>query len=448
MARNQFSGDTKMKHNTTLGCKVTFFAIACFALICAYAVCVFADTTETVKYNYYTDNQLKTETYGNLQIGYIYDASGNRTAKNTSSLIPKIAVSSGSLDFGEVVIGTTAIAQSSTITNVGGAALSVGTITINGSNSSEFIIQTDTCAGSTLQPADTCRIDVTFQPAAPVATKSATLNISSNAANNPSLSVGLSGSAILQHYTLTVTKAGSGSGTINVDAGSLIWNGNVGTANYEINTPVNISAVAVSGSSFVVWNGDCHGNGNTCSLTMTSEKSVSAAFNSKTDFSATPTTGFAPLIVSFTDASTHSPTSWSWNFGDGGASTEQGPVHVYTSSGNYTVSLTATGIGGAVTMTKTNYISVSSCSHNKVKIGGTPYYYPTIQTAYNVTTNKESVQMQALPFSENLNLQHNTNIKLQGGFGCDYLLNPGWTTINGSLTISGGTVTIENVVIK
>ena len=76
------------------------------------------------------------------------------------------------------------------------------------------------------------------------------------------------------------------------------------------------------------------------------------------NFSATPTSGCAPLAVAFTDLSTGSPTSWSWTFGDGGTSTSQNPSHTYTSVGTYTVTLTATNSAGSDGETKTGYITV------------------------------------------------------------------------------------------
>ncbi|HSD78014.1 MAG TPA: DNRLRE domain-containing protein, partial [Solirubrobacteraceae bacterium] len=78
-------------------------------------------------------------------------------------------------------------------------------------------------------------------------------------------------------------------------------------------------------------------------------------------FSATPTSGTAPLSVQFTDTSTGGPTAWSWDFGDGSpASSEQNPAHVYTEAGTYTVSLTASNASGSNVATKTAYIVVSS----------------------------------------------------------------------------------------
>jgi PKD repeat protein len=77
------------------------------------------------------------------------------------------------------------------------------------------------------------------------------------------------------------------------------------------------------------------------------------------EFSGTPTTGAAPLSVSFSDLSTNSPTSWSWTFGDGGSSTAQNPSYAYTAAGTYTVSMTATNICGSDGVAKIDYITVT-----------------------------------------------------------------------------------------
>ena len=50
--------------------------------------------------------------------------------------------------------------------------------------------------------------------------------------------------------------------------------------------------------------------------------------------------------VNFTDASQNSPDSWSWDFGDGGSSSNQNPVHVYASNGTYIVCLIVSNQSG------------------------------------------------------------------------------------------------------
>ncbi|MFC2160761.1 C45 family autoproteolytic acyltransferase/hydrolase [Acidobacteriota bacterium] len=77
------------------------------------------------------------------------------------------------------------------------------------------------------------------------------------------------------------------------------------------------------------------------------------------DFIATPVSGDTPISVSFTDQSTGSINSYSWNFGDGGTSTLQNPSHTYTVANTYNVSLTVTGTGGSDTNTKIDYITVT-----------------------------------------------------------------------------------------
>jgi PKD repeat protein len=78
------------------------------------------------------------------------------------------------------------------------------------------------------------------------------------------------------------------------------------------------------------------------------------------EFSATPTSGPHPLAVTFTDASTGDVDTWSWDFDNDGTedSTEQNPLYTYNATGTYTVALTASGLGGADTNTKTDYITV------------------------------------------------------------------------------------------
>jgi PKD repeat protein len=77
------------------------------------------------------------------------------------------------------------------------------------------------------------------------------------------------------------------------------------------------------------------------------------------NFSGTPLDGCSPMQVCFTDLSAGTPTSWSWNFGDGGTSAAQNPCHTYTAPGTYTVSLTvANGVCGPDTETKVAYVTV------------------------------------------------------------------------------------------
>lgn len=64
-------------------------------------------------------------------------------------------------------------------------------------------------------------------------------------------------------------------------------------------------------------------------------------------FSSNKTEGDRPLAVKFTDTSTNAPTSWTWDFSDGGTSAEQNPVHRFTAAGTWTVKLTATNAAGS-----------------------------------------------------------------------------------------------------
>ncbi|WP_424358642.1 PKD domain-containing protein [Methanocella sp. MCL-LM] len=93
-------------------------------------------------------------------------------------------------------------------------------------------------------------------------------------------------------------------------------------------------------------------------------------------FSGAPTTGLAPLAVTFADSSTGHASSWQWDFGDsafGSAnSTEQNPAHVYASAGTYTVTLTAINANGTSTVQRSNYVTVVAPTLPVADFSGNP----------------------------------------------------------------------------
>jgi PKD repeat protein/N-acetylneuraminic acid mutarotase len=78
------------------------------------------------------------------------------------------------------------------------------------------------------------------------------------------------------------------------------------------------------------------------------------------EFTASPLSGTAPLTVTFTDQSSGDVVAWTWDFGDNSISGARHPAHVYTDPGDYTVTLTVAGPGGADTETRPNYVHVSA----------------------------------------------------------------------------------------
>jgi PKD repeat protein len=77
--------------------------------------------------------------------------------------------------------------------------------------------------------------------------------------------------------------------------------------------------------------------------------------------------------VQFTGSATggYQPYDWHWDFGDTYTSEEQNPLHTYTSSGNYTVTLTVTDNNGNISDDTTYaWIQTSNDPPNKPTING------------------------------------------------------------------------------
>jgi sugar lactone lactonase YvrE len=126
------------------------------------------------------------EAGGNL---FIADTYNNRIREVL--LAPAVTLSTASLSFSAQLVNTTSLAQSVTVTNTGGANLTISSIVASGTYT-----QTNTCPTfpATLNPGSTCAIRVMFTATA-VGTQTGTLTITDNAAGSPH-TVGLSGTGV------------------------------------------------------------------------------------------------------------------------------------------------------------------------------------------------------------------------------------------------------------
>lgn len=100
---------------------------------------------------------------------------------------------------------------------------------------------------------------------------------------------------------------------------------------------------------------------NTKQQTVTVKAVVTSA--PTVDFSFSGGDCTVPCEVSFTNKSSNA-TSYQWNFGDGGTSTELNPRHLYQHGGIFTVILTATGPGG--TNIKTQPLTILTPAVSKI----------------------------------------------------------------------------------
>lgn len=248
---------------------------------------------------------------------HVIDNSNNVGATQTVTLSgtgtsPTAAVSPSSLTFATQGTGTTSAAQTVTLSNSGTGPLTIAGIGISGANASSFG-ETNTC-GTTLAAGANCTISITFTPST-TGSLTATLTVTDN-----------SGNATGSTQTVAFSGTGFNGPVVSLSPSSLSFgNENVGSssASQSItltntgNATLNISSIAVTGtnaSSFVF--------GTTCGATL----AAGANCNIHGHFAPT-TTGALTAAVTITDNVSDSPES---------------------------VSLSGTGIGGAVSLSATS----------------------------------------------------------------------------------------------
>lgn len=144
------------------------------------------------------------------------------------------------------------------------------------------------------------------------------------------------------------------------------WNFGDGNGSNEQNPVHTYTAAGTFTVSLTAQNADGF-------TTRTVSSMITVVAPASVDFSGTPVSGNAPLVVAFTDLSTGNPTAWAWQFGDGGTSTLKNPSHTYNAAGSYNVTLTVTDLSGNPFLTKTSYIVVNpqQCTVPNVSDGTT-----------------------------------------------------------------------------
>ncbi|MDG6242844.1 MAG: S-layer protein domain-containing protein [Methanolobus sp.] len=146
---------------------------------------------------------------------------------------------------------------------------------------------------------------------------------------------------------------------------------------YTYNSPGNytVSLIAVNGTL-----SDVETKTDFITVTIPSPTPPVASFTTNV------TEGPVSLTVQFNDTSTNSPTSWAWDFNNDGTvdSTSQNPVHTFTSTGTYNVTLTASNADGPDSASKT--ITVRS----KTYLTGDRIWDENADQSYKYTWNAKS----------------------------------------------------------
>lgn len=136
------------------------------------------------------------------------------------------------------------------------------------------------------------------------------------------------------------------------------------------------------------------------------------------NFTATPASGCAPLVVNFTDNSTNKPTKWKWNLGNGTVSFLQNPSVTYFNPGQYTIKLVVKNNSGSDSIIKTQYINVYSKPTVQFTSSATIGCFPlTVQFTDQSAAVNGTISSWQWDFGDGLSsaLQHPTHIYTSAG---------------------------------
>jgi len=193
----------------------------------------------------------------------------------------------------------------------------------------------------------------------------------------------LSISLPVSQYTLTINKAGTGSGTVTSDPAGIDC-GSVCSDTFKACTQVTLTATANAGSTFAGWSGACTGGSKTCTVAMNTNKTVKVTFNPCT-YSISPKskTFFASGGKGSVNVTTQSECTWNavssvdWITNSSGSSGTGNGTVKYTVAANTLTTLRTGTIdiqGQTFTVTQNGAIIVIDPNGGEVIPSGLPSY--------------------------------------------------------------------------
>ncbi len=184
---------------------------------------------------------------------------------------PEIQVNPGTIQFGDVKVGSVSPAETIVISNVGGSPLVISKILKRGRDILDFHVVSTTCnfSGTTLNPGDSCEINVSFQPTS-VGKKKGLFKILSNADNETTSYAYLRGNGVAPQAEINPT---------SIDFGAVYMPGDSANQTVTVSntglTPLEISNVVLRGvdsANFRILSENCSNSsvnpGDSCTIEL------------------------------------------------------------------------------------------------------------------------------------------------------------------------------------
>ena len=102
----------------------------------------------------------------------------------------------------------------------------------------------------------------------------------------------------------------------------------------------------------------------------------------------------------------------------------------------------------SVTMSANRAVTATFSYVPPAMIEGTGRYYTSLQAAYGAALNGQTIRARMFTFVEDLTLDQAKGVVIKGGYDTNYAVQPGYTLLQGKLTVEGGAVVTERLTVK